>query len=173
MPKGLQLQSNKNCDLEFQDVERWSCVTVIRLCDYLELAWTMPASDDLCRVKLSRDTATSPLLSVSLLMFSFLLPLCFVHSFSRESWCQAHIQWFAWFWLPAHRRRQLKCFSSAPSLFPKLLACHHIPVPVHSNQNSCQSLWFQPPTRDFPFLNLIESRPASFCCKSHAPSCSC
>lgn len=110
----------------------------------------MVATDDLRRLKLIWDPVTSPLLSVSLLMFSFLPSFCFVHSCSWGTQCQAHIQCLACFWLPAHSWRQLKCFSPA-GFFPLTQPVVTFPshVPLHGNQSSCQTLWSLPPPQDF------------------------
>lgn len=54
----------------------------------------MPASEDICIVELIHTTPL--LLSVSLLLFSFLPSFCFVNS-SQERQCQAHMQSFTAF----------------------------------------------------------------------------
>lgn len=84
-----------------------SCVTEIGLCNYLRQAWTLPASEDIYRVELIQ--AAPLLLSVSLLMFSFLPFFYFVHSFSQESQCQTHMQLFT-------------AFGCLPIIFPPLFS---------------------------------------------------
>lgn len=158
------------CGLKFQDVEHLSCVTEIRLCNYLEQAWTMSASEDICIVELIHTTPL--LLSVSLLLFSFLPSFCQLLPGEAVPSTHAIVHCF---WLPAHQRcRQLKhFFPSLSSFSPNARLVVTFPSRFTAITTAARAFdpCHLPETSHFSISP--ESCPASFCCKSHARSCSC
>lgn len=135
-------------------MEHWSCVTVIRVYSiYSRHGPRLPVMTFVSKAD-PRYCNLSPAFGFLANFFSFLLSVSSTLSWGSQR--QARIQWFVCFWLPAHYQRQLKCFSPALSLLPKCLACHHIPVTVHGNQNSCQS---PKPLIPATYLRLAISQP--------------
>lgn len=126
----------EKCVLKFQDVEHLSCVTEIGLRNSLEQAWTLPASEDICRADPSNPSlAFSFLADVFFPSFFLFCPLLLPGEPMPSTQNIAVQSLPAFGCLPI----SVGSWNIFPSLFllPERATSSHISIPVQGNHNCC------------------------------------